>query len=290
MTKLVCALLVDLDDAADFPGSGGSVLGRPLAAYPLMAARASAHVRRIYAVTGSPPVKAAALQYDAVIIDPPAGKPSLDGHLLHGCRQAAADLCREDAAVELLVALFPNAPAVTKDMIDSGVEALLDRPELDSALSVAPLARWTPGLTMRQNAGGLLEPFLPAGKDAAGAGRKDVRPAGAGGTSDTAGATPSPQAQPVLNSPEGAAAWYPTWGVTVLRPGSLEQAAGGGAWPWLGRQVMPIKTWGPGLIDFHWQLPGLEYWLKKNGAPDLSSNLERRPLPKPQLSPKGGRR
>ena len=90
MTKLVCALLVDLDDAADFPGSEGSVLGRPLAAYPLMAARTSAHVRRVYAVTGSPPVKAAALQYDAIIIDPPAGKPSLESYLRHGCRQAAA--------------------------------------------------------------------------------------------------------------------------------------------------------------------------------------------------------
>jgi hypothetical protein len=253
MTKFVCALLVDLDDAADFPGSEGSVLGRPLAAYALMAARASAHVRRIYAVTGSPPVKAAALQYDAVIIDPPAGKPSLPGYLRHGCRQAAADLSREDAGLELLVVLFPNAPAVTKDMIDSGVEALLDRPELDSALSVAPLERWVPGLTRRQTADGLLEPFL----------------------TPTSGIGP---------------AWHPTWAVTVLRPGSLEPVPGDGVWPWLGRKILPIKTWGPGPIDFHWQLPGLEYWLKKNGIPDLSRNLERQPLPKPQLSPKGNRR
>ncbi|MCX5796501.1 MAG: hypothetical protein NTY77_13490 [Elusimicrobia bacterium] len=253
MTKLVCALLVDLDDAVDFPGSEGSVLGRPLAAYPLMAARTSAHVRRVYAVTGSPPVKAAALQYDAIIIDPPAGKPSLEDYLRHGLRQATADLSREDAGLELLVMLFPNAPAVTKDMIDSGVEALLDRPELDSALSVAPLERWSPGLTRQQTSDGLLETFLP--------------PASAAGP-----------------------AWHPTWGVTVLRPGNVEPAAGGGTWPWLGRKVLPIKTWGPGLIDYHWQLPGLEYWLKKNGVPDLSANLERQPLPKPQLSPKGDRR
>jgi hypothetical protein len=253
MTKLVCALLVDLDDAADFQGSEAALMGRPMAAYPLMAARTSAHVRRIYAVTGSPPVKAAALQYDAVIFDPPAGKPSLEGHLQHGLRQAAADLSREDAGLELLVVLFPNAPAVTKDMIDSGIEALLDRPELDSALSVAPLERWTAGLTKRQTADGLLEPFLP----------------------------PTEAAGP---------AWHPTWGVTVLRPGILEKVSGDGAWPWLGRKILPIKTWGPGLVDFHWQLPGVEYWLKKNGISDLSPNLERQPLPKPQLSPKGDRR
>jgi len=258
MTRIVCALLVDLDDAADFPGSEAALMGRPMAAYPLMAARTSAHVRRIYAVTGSPPVKAAALQYDAVIIDPPSGKPSLDGHLRHGFRQAKEDLGREDAGLELLVMLFPNAPAVTKDMIDSGVEALLDRPELDSVLSVAPLERWNAGLTKRQTADGLLEPFLPPTE------------------------APGP-------------AWYPTWGVTVLRPGNLEPvsgdgACGTGAWPWLGRKVLPIKTWGPGLVDFHWQLPGLEHWLKKNGISDLSPNLERQPCPKPQPSPKGERR
>ena len=253
MTKLVCALLLDLDDAADFPGSEGSVLGRPLAAYPLMAARTSAHVRRIYAVTGSPPVKAAALQYDAIIIDPPPGKPTLDSYLRHGSRQAAADLGHEGAGLELLVVLFPNAPAVTKGMIDIGIEALLDRPELDSALSVAPLERWAPGMTRRQAEDGLLVPFPP----------------------------PASAAGPV---------WHCTRGVTVLRPSQVEQACGDGAWPWLGRKVFPIKTWGPGLVDFHWQLPGLEYWLKKNGIPDLSTRMERQPKPKPQLSPKGDRR
>jgi hypothetical protein len=272
MTKLVCALLIDLDDAADFPGSEGSVLGRPLAAYPLMAARNSAHVRRVFVVTGSPPVKAAALQYDAIIVDPPAGEPSLRSYLQHGWREAASDLAREGAGLELLVMLFPNAPAVTKDMIDTGVEALLDRPELDSALSVAPLERWAPGLTRQQTTDGLLETFLP----------------------------PTTATGP---------AWHPTWGVTVLRPGSMEKAFGeasggtgspagagrtdsptAGAWPWLGRKVLPIKTWGPGLIDFHWQLPSLEYWLKKNGIPDLSTRMERQPKPKPQLAPKGNRR
>jgi len=265
MTKFVCALLIDLDDAADFQDSAGSVLGRPMAAYPLMAARTSAHVRRIYVVTGSPPVKAAALQYDAIIIDPPpTDKPSLKDYLQHGRHEVAADLGHEDTELELLVMLFPNAPAVTKDMIDSGVEALLDRPELDSALSVAPMDRWAPNLTRRQNADGLLDPFLPAGKD--------------------------PQAQAVLNSPERAIAWYPTWGVTVLRPEILDSISGDEAWPWLGRKILPIKTWGPGLIDYHWQLPGLEHWLKKNGIPDLSENLKRQPLPKPQLSPKDDRR
>jgi hypothetical protein len=139
MTTMVCALLLDLDDAAEFPGNDGSVFGRPLSAYPFMAARTSAHVSRTYAITASPAVKGAALQYDAVVMDPPAGKVSLPELLRHGLRQVTADLLHENKTPELLVVLFANAPAVTKDMVDSGVEALLDRPELDSAMSVAPL-------------------------------------------------------------------------------------------------------------------------------------------------------
>ena len=255
MTPLVCGLLLDLDDAAELPGNEATVFGRPLASYPLMAARNSAHVRRVYVVTDSPPVKAAALQYDAIIVDPPAGRTSTQDFLLHGYRHAVADLAREGAVPELVVMLSSNAPAVTKDMVDNGIEALLDRPELDSALSVAPLERWTPALARSQGPDGLLAPYLPA-------------------------AGPGPSGQ----------VWYPTGGVAVLRPRCLETPCGDGPMPWLGRKVLPLKSWGGGPIDFLWQLPSLEFWLRKNGIPDLSTNLERQPLPKPQLSPKNDRR
>jgi len=253
-SSLICALLLDRDDAAEFPCGEGMALGRPLCAYPLMAARSSAHVRRTYAVTASAPVKAAALQYDTVIVDPPAGRTSPRDFLLHGYRQTAADLRHEGIVCELLVVLCANAPAVTKDMIDTGVEALLDRPELDSALSVARQERWPPALAQKQTEDGLLAPW---------------------GAMAPARETP---------------AWYPTWGVTVLRPRCLETPAADGPLPWLGRKVLPLQQWGPGPIDFHWQIPGLEFWLKKNGIPDLSGGLERQPLPKMKLAPKGGRR
>jgi hypothetical protein len=253
---LICALLLDRDDAAEFAGGEGSALGRPLCAYAFMAARGSAHVRRTYAMTGSAPVKAAALQYGAVIVAPPAGKVSAQEFLRHGYRQAAADLLQEGAAPELLVALCANAPAVTKDMIDTGVEALLDRPDLDSALSVARQERWSPALAQKQAEDGLLVPCSAAGAPAA----------------------------------DDAPVWYPTWGVMVLRPRCIEDAGAQGPLPWLGRKVLPLKQWGVGPIDFHWQIPSLEFWLKKNGIPDLSSGLERQPLPQPRLLPKGNRR
>jgi hypothetical protein len=254
MTPLVCALMLDLDDAADFPGNEGTALGRPLPAYPLMAARTSAHVRRVYALTSSPAVKAAALQYDAIIIDPPMGRPSLQDFLLHGVHQIARELAAEDSRIEVLALLLANAPAVTKDIVDNAIESLLDRPELDSAMTVVSLDRWPAALARRQGEDGLLAPLSP---DAA-----------------------------LSTEPS----WYPSWGVVALRPSSWEKSAGTPPLTWLGRNVLPIKQWGPGPIDYHWQIPGLEYWLKKNGVPDLSPHLERQPLPKLQPAPKGDRR
>ncbi len=246
MTKVVCALLLDLDDCADFPGNDASVLGRPLCAYPLMAARSSAHVRRIYALTSSPAVKAAALQYDAVILDPLKTKPSVSEYLLHGWRRISQELLGENALLEVLVVLLSNAAAVTKDLIDSGVEALLDRPELDSAITATPLERWMPDQTRRLASDGLLIPFWP---------QKSALPA--------------------------ETAWHPTGGAAILRPKGIESS------DFLGTKVFPLKTWGPGPIDHPWQIPGLEYWLKKHGIPDLSPHLERQPRPQPKASPKG---
>ena len=245
MTKLSCALLLDLDDAADFPGNDGHVLGRPFCAYPLMAARGSSHARRVYAMTSSPPVKAVALQYDAVILDPLPGAPSFQHYLSQGHLQIAQDLAKENAELEVLAILLANAPAVTKALVDSAIEALLDRPELDAAMSVAPWERYGPSSIYLEGKDDLLSPAAFS---------------------------------------EGPA-WHPTGGITVLRPRCLETP-----FPWLGRKIFPVKTWGPGLIDHLWQLPGLEHWLKKNGIPDISPNMERQPMPKAQLAPKRDRR
>lgn len=254
---MICAILLDGDDSKDFSGNTGAALGRPLSAYPLLAAKASSHVQRIYAVSDSPPVKGAALQYGAELIDPPRPAPAAEGPwqratalLNHGWAQIRREALEEKASVELLVVLSASAPNVNRDLIDAGIEALLARPELDSALSVTSGERWHPSTAKREDPSGLLEPFVPAAP-------KD-------------------------------AAWYPDWGVCVVRPRCVEKPDGPPPAPWFGRKVLPLKQWSIGPIDHAWQIPCLEYWLKKHGIPDLSPALE--PMPKPQASPKSDRR
>lgn len=244
---MICALLLDADDAADFPGNTGTALGRPLAAYPLITAKSSTHVERLYVLSASAPVKAVALQYGAVLLDPPAGQEhSKEALLRHGAALIARELKEEGSSLELLVVLSSNAPALTREILDAGIEAMQARPELDSAVSVCSQNRFHPFYARRQDAAGLLAPYVPAKAQADGE------------------------------------VWFPDGGVCVLRPANLEKNAGQPPMPWLGRNVLPLKQWGAGPVDYHWQLPCLEYWLKKHGFSDLSAGLERQPLPKPQ--------
>lgn len=252
---MILALMIDPDDSVDFPGNDGVALGRPLATYPLMAAKASGRVERAYAVTASPPVRSAAVQYGAVLIDPPgkSGQPVPAETLLrHGWKTICEDL-KDVSGLEFVLVVFANAPAITGALINEAVDALQNQPQTDSAVSVSPLNRWNPFHALRQDAQGLLEPYVVA--------------------------APEPRGE----------ALYPDWSLQVLRPRCLESASvGRPPFPWLGAKVLPVKQWGAGPIDYQWQIPSLEYWLKKHGVSDSSAGLE--PQPKPQPKPQSDRR
>jgi hypothetical protein len=246
---MICSLTIDCDDAPDFPGGIGTALGRPIAAYPLIAARSSGQAARHYVVTSSPAVKSVAAQNDAVIIDPPGAHepwPS-EKMLAHGFRALRDDLHGEKEPLELLLVFHAHTPSVTGDLIIAGVDALRAKPELDSAISVSPRPRWNPSFARRE-AGGLLEAYGPA------------------------------------SEPSGEVL-YPNWSVMILRPRQLENPSGDKPFPWLGKKVFPLKQWGGGPVDFKWQIPSIEYWLKKHGYSDLTPSMELQPKPQPKPQP-----
>ncbi|MBI4060506.1 MAG: hypothetical protein HY403_03665 [Elusimicrobia bacterium] len=243
---MICALLVDPDDSIDFPGNEAEVLGRPLAAYPLLAAKGSEHARRLYAQTTSPPVRRIAVQLGAIILDPPAAggaeHPPDATRVLLGYRQIVDDLKAEKAELELLVLLFANTGAVNTALIDSGVQALLDDAGLDSAATVSPYNRWNPRRAFREAADGRLVPYAEC-------------------------------------LPEAGTPWFPDWGAAVLRPRVLDALkADAPDLSWLGEKILPLKQVGGGPVDYSWQVPKMEYWLKKQGVRDS-------PRPEPKLKP-----
>jgi hypothetical protein len=248
---MICALLVDPDDSIDFPGNRAEVMGRPLAAYPLLAAKGSEQARRIYAQTDSEPVRRIGAQLGAIILDPPKHgedeRPSDAALVLHGYRQIVEDLKAEKTTLELLVLLFANTGAVSAKLIDEGVQAMLDDESLDSAVSVSPYERWNPRRAFREGADGRLTPYAEC-------------------------------------LPEAGTPWFPDWGGAVLRPRVLDtMGPDSPALAWLGAKIRPLKQAGGGPVDYSWQVPKMEYWLKKQGVRDTPRP---EPMPKLQTAPK----
>ncbi|MDE2511341.1 MAG: hypothetical protein KGL74_09485 [Elusimicrobia bacterium] len=239
-------MLVDPDDSPDFPGNTAEVMGRPLAAYPLMAAKGSQYVRRLYAQTSSPVVARVAAQYDAANLIPPSqtGDVRLSDEALiaHGWKQIVEDLKAEKDVPELLVILFANTGAVSSHLINEGVQALLDDLKLDSAATVSCYDRWTPRRALRETGEGRLAPYAEC-------------------------------------LPEAGKPWFPDWGAAVVRPRVLDLLKSDSApLAYLGDNILPLKQIGGGPVDRQWQVPKMEYWLKKQGVRDS-------PRPEPKLKP-----
>ena len=54
--------------------------------------------------------------------------------------------------------------------------------------------------------------------------------------------------------------------VSIVRPYCLENlSAGLLPQKWMGQNVAPIYSWGGCDVDYEWQIPGVEYWLKQHG-------------------------
>lgn len=244
---MICALLLGREGSVGFPGKNTHpVLGRPLVAYPLLAARDAGLVDRVFLSTDSPRLKEIGARYGAEIIDRPAhlaSSSALGEHAYqHGYEVIRDRLAAEGQSVELMVLLFANAATVTAATIDQGITALRERPELDSAVTVSRYNMWSPLRARREDADGLLQPFVPF---------------------ETFG---DPRTLNCDRDSQGDV-WFADMGLSVVRPRCLE-ALDDGMLPqkWMGQKIFPLKQWGGLDVDYEWQLPQVEFWLKAHGV------------------------
>lgn len=243
---MICALLIGREESRGLPGKNlYPVLNRPLMAYPLLAAREARTVERIFVSTDSPRIKAVAVEYGARIIDRPLGLATHqalgDEVFAHGYRVIREELRAEGKVVEALALLFCNAPMVTGPLIDEGVEALRKNPKIDSAVSVSTYNMWSPLRARRLGEQGFLQSFVPLE-----------------GLGDLKNFNCDRDSQGDV--------YFADMGVSVVRPRCLEHLEEG-MLPqrWMGRVLFPLKQWGGLDVDYEWQIPQVEFWLKAHG-------------------------
>ena len=242
----ICALMIGRKGSVGFPGKNiYPVLGRPLAAYPLMAAKGSRYVEQIFVSTDSPDIMEIARGYGAELIERPAElatKQALGEDVFaHGYQEIKSRLASIGLEVELMVLLFANAATITSQLIDQGVEALRNDSSLDSAVTTSVYNMWSPLRARKLDSDGCLKPFVPF---------------------ETFG---DPRTLNCDRDSQGDV-HFADMSVSVVRPKCLERLKEG-LLPqkWMGQRIAAIPSWGGCDVDYEWQVPMVEFWLRQHG-------------------------
>ncbi len=229
-----------------FPGKNvHKVLGRPLCAYPLMAAYASPKVDHIFVSTDSEEIKQIATHFNAKCIHRPAelatSSTLSDEVFVHAYGEIKRHLATEGESIELLVLLFANAATLTAGYIDQGISMLRTDPTLDGATTTSVYNMYSPLRARKLDKNGRLAPFVSF--EAIG---------------DVSTFSTSRDSQGDVYFTDGSA--------TVIRPKCLEHLDDG-LLPhrWMGRNIGSIPSWGGCDVDYEWQVPMVEFWLRKHG-------------------------
>ena len=245
-TSLVCALMIGRKGSVGFPGKNvHPILGRPLAAYPLMAAQGSRYVDRVFVSTDSPEIMEIARGYGVELVERPAElatKQALGEDVFaHGYQEIKNRLASRELAVELMVLLFANAATITSQLIDQGVEALRNDSSLDSAVTTSVYNMWSPVRARKLDQDGCLKPFVPF---------------------ETFG---DPRTLNCDRDSQGDV-HFADMSVSVVRPKCLERLKEG-VLPqkWMGQRIAAIPSWGGCDVDYEWQVPMVEFWLRQHG-------------------------
>ena len=243
---MIAALLIGREGSIGFPGKNlYPVLGKPLMTYSLLAAKNAKSVDIVYVSTDSIKIKEIGRKYGAQIIDRPPElcTPEALGEdaFVHGYNVIKESI-NED--IEIMVLLFCNVATICQETIEKGIEVLKKNPDIDSAITVSKYNMWSPLRARKIEDNGLLQPFVPfeafndltklnCDRDSQG----DV--------------------------------WFADMSVSIVRSRCLEYIEDG-LLPhkWMGQYIYPLKQWGGLDVDYEWQIPQVEYWLRKHNFTD----------------------
>jgi len=239
---MIVALSMGRKGSKGFPDKNlYRVLGKPLAYYPMKAAKNCLEVDRVYLSTDDEALVRLANQNGVEVIHRPpelCTDEALGEHVyIHAYNFVKR--AHKNIQIELIVLLMCNAATITPEMISEGIKVLRENPDYDSAVTVSRYNMWSPLRARKIDSDGLLKPFVPF---------------------ETFGDAKT------LNCDRDSQGdvWFADMGVSIVRGRCLENIDDG-LLPqkWMGKKIYPLKQWGGCDVDFEWQIPMVEYWVRK---------------------------
>jgi len=243
---MIFALMMGRAGSTGFPEKNiQKVLGRRLFEYPLIASKKSRYVDKIFVSTDCPIIARISKKYGAIHIKRPrklANSKALGEHVYeHGYNEIKRMLYLKEKNIEFIILLMANAPTITNKLINKGINILRKNKNFDSAVTTSIYNMWSPLRARKLNKKNLLRPFVPF---------------------ETFG---NPKTLNCDRDSQGNV-YYADMSVSVVRPRCIENLKDG-LLPqkWMGKRIAPIPSWGGCDVDYEWQLPMVEFWLKKSG-------------------------
>ena len=237
----ISALILGRKGSTGFPGKNKfPVLGKPLAWYPLTVAKKCMAIRNVYLSTDDPELMDIARDVGASIIQRPphlATSSALgEDAFVHGYHEICA---LEKDPPDLLVLLFCNSPTINIATLDKAIELLSANQEVDSVVTVSKYNMWSPLRARKLNSLGELVPFVPF---------------------ETFG---DPSTLNCDRDSQGDVL-FADMGCSVIRSSNLDKI-NTGMLPqkWMGKRILPIQQEAGCDVDYEWQIPIVEWWLKK---------------------------
>lgn len=235
---MIPALILGRGGSVGFPGKNTYVvLGRPMMEYALLAAKHTPEIDEVYISTDSEEIKEIGRRNGAYIIDRPdylcTKEAKHQDAMIHGYEYVKA-LGKD---IELVVLLQCNGPFILPKHLSEGIHALRSHLEFDSAATVSEYSAFTPARARLIGKDGSIRNFLS---------QEQLK--GANSERDSQGKI------------------YFTDGTFIVRPKCLEEIENGMLpYPWMGQKAYAIPNWGGLDVDTAWQVPQVEYWLRKEG-------------------------
>lgn len=240
---MIAAIMIGRKGSSGYPGKNTTeVAGHPMAWWPLEAARNTPEVDVLYVSTDDPSIAAIGREMGAELIDRPdhlASKEALGEDVyVHAHGVIEAEVLSRGDEIEMYVLLMANAVTVSSAQISEGIAALRERTDLDSAVTVSCYNMWSPLRARKITKEGLLQPFVPF--------EVFGDPATLNCDRDSQGDV-----------------WFADMGVSVVRPANLDHLHQG-LLPqkWMGQRVYPIKNIAGLDVDYPFQMPQAEWWLR----------------------------
>lgn len=237
---MIVGLLIGKERSTGVPGKNiKSIVGRPMAEYGLIAARA-VPVDHMFVSTDSAVIAEIGARYCAQIIERPAELATPEALTEDVLVHAGMEITKHLGVLpSIVVLLFANCPAIDVRLIREGIEILQTDQTIDSAFSVCQYNMFTPNRARRLSDDGLIESFVPL--EMLGDNLSSIR----GSQGD---------------------AYFCDLSVQVLRWRCLEKMDEGlQPFQWMGRRSKALLNDYGFDVDSNWQFDVVERWLRARG-------------------------